>query len=83
MPLPCQIFWLEGITDLESFCKIRLNVVEKPVATVITSSPGFNYHSPRDLLVKVDKASEFAEDPEFTINAWRIPRKDAMFSQIF
>ena len=48
-------------------------MVGKPAATVITSSPGRSRSSPRAWLVNAVMASRLADDPEFTINACRIP----------
>ena len=56
----------------------------KPAATVITSSPGFNFRSAISLLSNEESARRFAEDPELTIKACRIPtvlaKKDSNFS---
>jgi hypothetical protein len=48
----------------------RPTVVGKPIATVITSSPGFRAFSPNLMLVNPLKAAKFAEDPEFTITQY-------------
>ena len=50
-----------------------VTVVGKPAATVITSSPGRNCRSPSFGLVRAVRANKFAEEPELTINEWRIP----------
>ena len=56
---------------------IGLTVVGKPAATVITSSPfliarSFNFGE-----VNVEKATRFADDPEFTVIKDLIPINDA------
>src|SRR5271170_7941326 len=48
-------------------------VVGNPAATVITSSPGLNWRSPRLGDVRQDKATRLAEDPELTRAADRTP----------
>ena len=50
-----------------------VTVVGNPAATVKTSSPSFKARLPSEGLVKVVSAIRFAEEPEFTINACRIP----------
>src|SRR5437016_5608115 len=52
---------------------IGLTVVGNAAATVITSSPGLSRCSPRLGEVKAVTAQRFAEEPEFTREALRIP----------
>jgi hypothetical protein len=48
-------------------------VVGKPAATVITSSPRWIRRSPRSGEVRAMKAKRFAEEPELTKRAHRLP----------
>ena len=50
-----------------------MTVVGNPAATVKTSSPGLRARSPNFELVNAVKASKLADDPELTIDAWRMP----------
>src|ERR1700749_3850252 len=61
-----QLFWMMGLT-----------LVENPAATVITSSPGWIWRSPRRGEVRQEKAQRLAEEPELTSEAPRTPKKRA------
>src|SRR5581483_12512031 len=56
---------------------IGLTVVGKPAATVMTSSPGLIWRSPRRGEVRQEKAQRLADEPELTSEAPRTPKKRA------
>ena len=62
-------------TGIAPYCIIGFTVVGKPAATVITSSPFFIALSLSFGDVSAVKASKFAEDPEFVVNKYLIPKK--------
>ena len=57
--------------------RIGFTVVGKPVAAVITSSPGRSRRSFSLGEVRVESATRLAEEPEFTVRAWRAPSLSA------
>lgn len=64
-------------TGTRRFWKMGLTVVGKPAATVITSSPDFSCRSPSFGEVSALNATRFADEPELTSDADRIPMNRA------
>ena len=60
-------------------CTIGLTVVGKPAATPITSSPFWIARSPNLEEVRVENATRFAEEPEFTVIRCLTPINSANF----
>ena len=56
---------------------IGFKVVGKPAATDMTSSPALRRRSPRRGLMREDRATRFAEEPEFTRKAYSAPQNAA------
>src|SRR5690242_8774771 len=54
-----------------------LTVVGKPVATVITSSPGLRRLPRNNGEVRAEKATRLADDPELTSKAYLVPKNSA------
>src|SRR6478609_9923917 len=67
-------------TGTSPYCNEGLTVVGKPVAQVITSSPGFSWRLRSKGEQSDDRASKFADEPELVVIANLVPIRAASLS---
>ena len=64
-------------TGTSPYCSAGFTVVGKPVAQVMTSSPGCKARLRRNGEVRLDSASRFADEPELVVSANLVPIRAA------